>query len=232
MHTKSWLVLAAVMASAMIGVLGSSGADGAAAPRVVRENIEWADIWLPGSDKTDRPHVLLIGDSITRAYYSAVEKDLGNRVYVGRLATSKSLGDPALLDEVALVLRQTHFDVIHCNNGMHGHGYTEEEYGRDLPKLIAVLRAGAPQAKLILATTTPQRTSGKLAQLTEFTEHIKARNALVRELAGKENIPVDDLFALLENHPDYYSADGTHSNGKGVEVEGKQVAAAIMAVLK
>ena len=37
--------------------------------KIAREYIEWSDIWIPGANKTDLPHVLLIGNSITRGYY-------------------------------------------------------------------------------------------------------------------------------------------------------------------
>ena len=38
-------------------------------PRVVRENIEWLDVWVPGNGVKDQPRVLQIGDSIARGYY-------------------------------------------------------------------------------------------------------------------------------------------------------------------
>lgn len=41
---------------------------------VVREDTEWCDVWLPHNNDTDLPHVLLIGDSITRGYGAEVEK--------------------------------------------------------------------------------------------------------------------------------------------------------------
>ena len=126
-------------------------------PRVVRETIEWLDVWVPGNNVTDRPRVLLVGDSITRDYYKAVEDKLQGKAVVCRLATSKSLGDPALLDEVRLVLGQAKFDVVHFNNGMHGWGYTEDEYAKAVPDLVAAIRKAAPGAKLVWASTTPVR---------------------------------------------------------------------------
>jgi len=113
-------------------------------PRVVRENIEWLDVWVPGNAVTDQPRVLLIGDSITCGYYKTVEDQLKGKAVVCRLATSKSLGDPALLDEVKLVLGQAKFNAVHFNNGMHGWGYTEDEYAKALPDLVAAIRKGAP----------------------------------------------------------------------------------------
>jgi hypothetical protein len=93
--------------------------------RIVREDIEWCDVWLPYLNCNDLPRVFLIGDSITHAYYPEVEKRLAEKAFVGRLATSRSVGDPGLIREVETVLSQTHFDVIHFNNGMHGWGYSK-----------------------------------------------------------------------------------------------------------
>jgi len=70
--------------------------------------------------------VLLIGDSITHGYYPEVQARLKAQAYVARLTTSKSVGDPALLDEVALVLRQPDFkssiSTTDCTVLLHGSG--------------------------------------------------------------------------------------------------------------
>src|SRR5438309_134160 len=89
-------------------------------PRVVREDIEWLDVWVPDANAGGLPRVLLVGDSITRGYGPAVERNLKGKAYVARLATSKSVGDPGLLAEVSLVLGQYRFDLVHFNNGLHG----------------------------------------------------------------------------------------------------------------
>ena len=57
-----------------------------------------------------------------------VEKQLAGKAYCARLATSKCVADPAFLDEVQLLLKQYRFAVIHFNNGLHGFGYTEDQY--------------------------------------------------------------------------------------------------------
>jgi lysophospholipase L1-like esterase len=201
------------------------------ADRIVRERIEWCDIWIPSADESKLPRVLLIGDSITRGYYPRVEQGLTGKASVARLTTSKSLGDPALLAEVEMVLKQYPWDVIHFNNGMHGWGYTEQEYGAAFPKLVALLRKDAPKAKLIWANTTPVRVSGKLDQIEARTDRVKVRNRITAEIAAKEKIPVDDLFSLLENRPEFYSQDGVHSNGAGIEAEGAQVVASVTPLL-
>lgn len=203
----------------------------AAEPHVVREDIEWLDVWMPDTNVHDLPRVLLIGDSITRAYNKPVEARLKGKAYVSRIATSKSLGDPVLLEEVTLVLRQQKFDVIHFNNGMHGFDYTEEEYATAWPRLLALLRRYQPQAKLIWATTTDVRVKDQINQVAPRTDRVIRRNALTVSLAQKQNIPIDDLFTLVKDHPEYHVADGVHFNPQGVEVQAAQVAASIEKLL-
>ena len=45
-------------------------------PRVVRASIEWLDVWVPGNNTKGVPKVLLVGDSITRAYFKDVDDRL------------------------------------------------------------------------------------------------------------------------------------------------------------
>jgi lysophospholipase L1-like esterase len=198
---------------------------------VVREDIEWLDVWLPDTNSHDLPRVLLIGDSITRGYGPQVEADLKGKAYVGRMATSKSLGDPALLQEVALVLQEQAFDVIHFNNGMHGAGYSEEEYAAALPALLATLRRYAPNAKLIWASTTDVRQRNHPETVDPKTDRIVQRNRAAAAIVQQENIPIDDLFSLVRGHPDYHAQDGVHFSDKGSEILAAQVSDSIAKLL-
>jgi hypothetical protein len=172
-------------------------------PHIAREAIEWADIWIPDANGTTLPRVLLIGDSITRGYYPKVAEQLKGKASVARLATSKSLGDPVLLAEVALVLDQCRFDVVHFNNGLHGSEYSEEEYEKSFPELVATIRKHAPKAKLIWATTTPVRNSSDLKLLAEYTKRVEARNKIAEGIVTKEGSAVDDLYGLVKDHSEY-----------------------------
>lgn len=197
-------------------------------PRIVREEIEWLDVWVPGNSNTTLPRVLLIGDSMARGYYREVEEKLKGKAIVGRLTTSKSLGDQAYLDEVKLILGQTRFDLVHVNNGLHGWGYTEAEYAAALPELLKTIRAGAPGAKLIWATTTPMRMNGKLESFSDKNNRVKERNVLAARLMAKESIPVNDLYSVIVEKPEWYSRDGVHLNAKGVTALATQVAETIL----
>ncbi len=204
---------------------------GVCAAQTVRENIEWLDVWIPDFNEHALPRVLLIGDSITRGYGPQVEAGLKGKAYVARLATSKSLGDPALEEQVSLILREHSFDVIHFNNGMHGDGYTEEAYAAALPGLLATLRKNAPQARIVLATTTDVRERNNLQKTLPKTDRMIRRNDIVTTLAKKENLPLDDLFSVVREHPEYHAADGVHFTADGYRVLAAQVIKEIERVL-
>ena len=185
-----------------------------------REDIEWCDVWMPNMNRQDLPRVLLIGDSITRAYYKGVEENLRGMAYCARIATSKAVGDPALTMELRAFLSEAKFDVIHFNVGMHGWDYSEDEYRKYLPELLKVIRKNAPEAKLIWASTTLVR---KDQDRGPTNARIRARNALAQKYFTRERIPIDDLSTLMAAHQDLHS-DDVHFNSEGAALQAKQVA--------
>src|SRR5271170_7705771 len=202
-------------------------------PPSAKESIEWCDIWISHANETNLPRVLLIGDSIVRDYYPEVERRLAGKAFVARLSTSRFISDPVLLKEIELVLGGTKFDVIQFNNGMHGWQHTEAEYRKAFPKLIKTIRAHAPKAKLIWATTTPLRdgkgvTGDSNAKYSD--ERIAARNAIAAEFVTAQNIPIDDLNAAMQGHPEYHS-DNVHFNGQGIQIQAAQVSAEVAKLL-
>jgi hypothetical protein len=201
-------------------------------PTAKRENIEWTNIWIPDLERSNLPRVLLVGDSICNAYYDGVARELGGKALVARLATSSSLGDPALLDQVKFLMTNYKFDVIHFNNGLHGMDYTDEEYQSDIPELLAIVKKTSPNAKLIWATSTPMREPApNLDKLHAENRIVLARNKIVTAVAAKEGIPVNDLYSLVVDHPEYWSDDGIHFKPEGQAVEAKQVAKSILDAL-
>ena len=216
------------------GVAAVGNAAPAETPPFSRESIEWCDIWISHADETNLPRVLLIGDSISRDYYPGVEKRLAGRAYVARLSTSAFVSDPALLQEIKMVLCEYQFDVIHFNNGMHGWQHSEMEYQKAFPRFLKTIQEYAPHAKLIWATTTPLKVSPKLPpdnQTQATDERIAARNAIALALVQVHGIPVDDLNALARGHPEYHS-DNVHFDSQGIELEAAQVAGQIGPLLK
>ena len=216
------------------GFTSLATAQPAAVPPSAHESIEWCDIWISHANETNLQRVLLIGDSITRAYYPQVEKNLEGKAYVARLASSRFISDPVLLQEIALVLDNNKFDVIHFNNGMHGWQHSEKEYAGAFPKFLATIKAHAPDAKLIWANTTTLKVSPTLPpddQTQSSDERIARRNAIALEYIQPAGIDVDDLNSLVKGHPEYHS-DNVHFNDQGIALQAAQVAAHIEPLLK
>ena len=140
-----------------------------------------------------------------------------------RRLTSAFLGVPLRL----ILLKHYKFAAIHFNNGLHGWGYSEDQYRDGLLKFLATVKENAGDAKLIWATTTPVRQRSDLQQFGERTERVKERNKIAAEIMKERNVPINDLYGLVEEHPDWHSGDGVHFNGKGKEAQAKQVAESV-----
>ena len=198
-----------------------------------RESIEWCDIWISHANETKLPRVLLIGDSIVRDYYPEVEKRLAGKAFVARLATSRFVADVVLLKEIEMVLEGTKFDVILFNNGMHGWQHSEAAYKKAFPKLIKTIRAHAPKAKLIWATTTPLRNGKDVTWDTkaEYSDQrIADRNAIAAEIVAARKIPIVDLNSAVRGHPEFHS-DNVHFNGQGSQILAAKVCETVAKLL-
>lgn len=198
-----------------------------------REDIEWLDVWMPFTNDSTLPRILLIGNSITRGYYGEVQKLLAGKAYVARLATSKSVGDPGLLKEIALIMSYHKFDIVHFNNGLHGWKYSEKEYQKAFPEFLQTIRKNAPKAKLMWATITPVRVKGDIASFDPKTERIKERNRIALEIIAKQkDIKVDDLWGATADNPEYFQGgDGTHPDAAGYQALAQTVATALESLL-
>jgi lysophospholipase L1-like esterase len=184
-------------------------------PQANRESIEWTDIWLTNCTKTDKPHVLLVGDSITKAYCGGVAKRLQGKVYTGRLTTSLCAGDPAYIPTLKAVLIQVKFNVIHFNNGLHGIEYTEEEYKKGYRDAIAAIQKMQPDAKIIIALSTPLKKGSNKEYLNK---KIDERNKIVKEIAKSISAEIDDLNTPMRNHPEYHK-DAYHYKGNAISMQ-------------
>jgi len=197
--------------------------------RMVTEKIEWTYSDRPEKPNASLPNVLLIGDSITRAYYPAVAKGLDGSANCYYFATSASIGDERLARQLGeyFTMIQVSFDVVHFNNGMHGWGYTENEYDKYFGELRAEIRVRAPHAKLVWASTTPVR---KDQPGGATNVRIEARNAIAARMVGA-SIPVDDQYSLMKAHADLHS-DDVHFNAEGSALQAAQVVDSVIKLLR
>lgn len=210
-------------------VPGGGERPGLAVDSALREDIEWCDTWVTDANKEDLPRVLLIGDSITRAYFKEVEKHLKGKARCARLTTSQCVCSPVFTREVDLMLDQYRFAVIHINNGLHGWAYTEDQYAGAFGPFMEFLMRKSRGATVIWANTTPVVADGSTD--SPLTARVKARNAVATAFAARHQLQVDDLFGLVVDHLEYFSSDGVHFNPTGVAVQAKQVAACVSTAL-
>jgi len=180
-----------------------------------RETTEWCDIMVCGANRADLPRVLLVGDSITRGYFPHVEKALSGTFLCARLATSACVCEPVFHEWLAMVLARDQFAVIHFNNGLHGWSFDEAAYGAALSKTYDELARHAPGSRLLWAQSTPWRCKGNLTEFDERNDRVCARNRIAAELARARGIPVNDLYGIVCEHPDYWCDDGIHFNDAG-----------------
>jgi lysophospholipase L1-like esterase len=192
-------------------------------PKIERENIEWCDVWIPGATNTNKPRVLLVGDSITKGYYKVASDQLGEKATCTRFATSACVADPAFHVQLEALLSQYTFALIHFNNGLHGVGYTEEEYQAGYEKALKTIQKHSPSTKLILALSTPLN---EKSSANGLNPRIDERNRIVRALAKTYGAAVNDLHSISKGHPEYYT-DAYHYKAAAIELQGKQVAEAI-----
>ena len=194
--------------------------------RTPRESQDWCTISIKtkAANGPALPLVLLIGDSITVRYAAEVGAALKDRAYVSLLGTSKAVGDPALLDEIKLVLRQNAYSVIHFNYGLHG-GIAG--YRQGFADVLATLQRYAPGAKLVWATTTPCQQKDGVPD-----KNVIERNQIAAEHIAKAGIAVNDLYSLVAKHPKpLWDGGGVHYTAEGTALQSKQVAQVITPLL-
>ena len=199
-------------------------------PKSIPEEIEWTWEVRPPHPDRQLPNVLLLGDSISRNYYPQVSKDLHGVANVYLLASSTSVGDPRLPHQIAefAAMEDVRFTVVHFNNGMHGWGYTEEQYKAAFPQFLKAVHVLVDKpGALIWADITPVRPD---ATNGATNPRIDERNAIALALVKSAGIPIDDQYALMLLHSDLYK-DSIHFNPAGARIQGDQAASAIRSAL-
>ena len=206
-----------------------TGQTKASRPTILLEKVEWT--WADRAETIDPalPNVLLVGDSITRAYFPDVTKLLAGKANVYLFATSCASGDPRLPGQLHdyFSMQPIAFSVIHFNNGMHGWAYADTAYAAALPDMVSILRKDQPTSRLIWSSTTPVRADkpGGAAN-----SRIDERNVGAAALMKRVGIPIDDQHLLMESHNDLH-ADDVHYNPAGSKIQAQQVVDSILTLL-
>lgn len=195
---------------------------------IQREVSEWCKLWWSRADDKTATRVLLIGDSITVGYSQTVIDQLKAVAAVDYLGSSKSINDPAYIKELAYMLSEYSYKLIHFNNGLHGWHVPYAVYQNGLRQMVQLFRHYAPQTKLIWASSTPVTVEGDaMTPHPRFHDIVVERNRLAAEVAREFGIPINDLFTLAQGNAAIRASDGFHYLPEGQSLLGRAVADAI-----
>lgn len=182
---------------------------------------------------SEMKNVLLLGDSRRMGYEPFVREYLSDCAQVyGPAENGRWAG--YTLNSLRFWLNEFPTPhVVHWNCGLWdlGDDYQlgrpfslAEEYESAVERTVTVLRKLFPGVKIIFATTMPTTNPD--------TAGIRAYNDIIKAVAQRENIPVDDLFATMHyKMATYDRGDHLHLNEEGNRIVAGQVAEAIRAVL-
>jgi len=177
-----------------------------------------SNAWDFVEDDPALPRVLLIGDSVSRAYTLTVRKELAGKANVHRAPAN--CGPTATgLKKMDIWLGDGNWDIIHFNFGIHDRNTSIADYTERLEQLIE--RMEPTGATLLWANTTPlPDVPGKYTSVS-----VIERNAAAADLMAKHEIPVNDLFAAISPKLDEMQRpDDCHFHGPGNTYLGETVA--------
>ena len=194
----------------------------------ISEDIEWSHTWVVSTNKHDLPKVLIIGDSHVERYFPIVIDKLIKTAYCNKFTTSRSMGDPVLIDQLRTILNAHKFDIICFNNGLHGVSYSDKQYSNYIPFVYNLFKNNNSKIKLIWVNTTARRVPGNLTEFDKYNTRTINRNKAISDFINEKKIPLIDFYSLSVNHQDYYEPDGIHFNQTGVAEEANALAQEII----
>jgi len=195
-----------------------------------KETFEWVQSWCDYADKTDKPRVLLVGDSITRGYQAIVRELLKDVAYVDYLSTSYAVDNKLYGQLVEGMAKNSDYALIHFNHGLHGFHMTPRTYKSKLKNLLVRMRG---KAKLVLAETTVVYKEGNKRLHTGWKKRVNERNEIIGELATELDAELNRLYAVSESiSKEDRAQDGTHYAKQGYEKLASAVAETVKKFLK
>lgn len=182
--------------------------------------------WDYVEDDSNLPRVLLIGDSVSRAYTLGVRHALASKANVHR--APENCGPTANgLKKLDVWLGSGKWDVIYFNFGIHDRATPLADYEQRLSEIIVRLQKTG--AKIIWASTTPVPRDDSKKQTPES---IIERNVVAARVAHAHGLPIDDLFAFITPYVAETQKPGdVHFTDRGYELLSQHVAATLTSQL-
>ena len=178
-----------------------------------------SNAWDFVKDDPTLPRVLLIGDSVSRAYTQTVRKELAGIANVHRAPAN--CGPTATgLRKLDVWLGSGTWDVIHFNFGIHDRSTPIADYAQRLEELVQRLKMSG--ATVVWASTTP---IPDVPDKKFTAASIVDRNKVAAEIMNKHQVLIDDLFlAITPRLSELQNPADVHFAGPGNQFLGQQVA--------
>ncbi|QDV66898.1 hypothetical protein Poly24_05870 [Rosistilla carotiformis] len=178
-----------------------------------------ANAWDFVEDDPALPRVLLIGDSVSRAYTETVRKELAGIANVHR-APANCGPTSTGLKKLDIWLGDGKWDLIHFNFGIHDRSTPIADYKSRLEQLVQ--RMQQTGATVVWASSTPiPDVPGKFTAASMVD-----RNAAAAEVMKEHSVAIDDLFtAITPRLAELQNPNDVHFTAPGNQFLGQQVAA-------
>lgn len=172
-------------------------------------------------DDPKLPRVLLIGDSVSRAYTLGTRHNLTGKANVHR--APENCGPSANgLAKLEVWLGTGKWDLIYVNFGIHDRATPVADYEARLTKIFDRLqRTGA---RIIWASSTPLPAQSSYGS----DEAMVVRNRAAAGIATKHGISVDDLYTFITPHlATTQKPNDVHFTDRGYDLLAERVSATI-----
>ncbi len=185
-----------------------------------REKVQGrSNAWDFVEDDPTLPRVLLIGDSVSRAYTLTVRKELAGKANVHR-APANCGPTKTGLKKLDLWMGEEKWDYIHFNFGIHDRVTPLPEYRQRLEELVVKMKETG--ATVIWASSTP------LPDLPEkkwTAASMVERNAAAEAIMEEYGVKIDDLHsAILPRLDELQNPNDCHFKEAGNQFLGREVA--------
>ncbi len=181
-----------------------------------------------------KKQVLLIGDSIRVGYCGYVKKQLedvadvyyppencrNTQYIITSIRLWLNLCNPEKVDVIHF--NAGHWDIAHWS-GIGDNLTSVEDYGKNLIKIVKILRLLYPNATIIFATSTPMNPTAIKFINPRTTKEIMQYNEKAKSVCRENGVAVNDLFALCENWGAEMFKDYAHFVDEGYEILATQV---------
>lgn len=195
-----------------------------------KERFEWIQSWCDEADKTDKPRVLLVGDSVTEGYQAIVRELLQGVCYVDYIATSYAADNKYYTTLIEGFAKNSDYAVVHFSHGLHGEQMCPRTYKSKIKSLILRL---SERSKVILAEITVKYREGNKRADPFWRKRVNERNEVVAELITELGCEWNQLYDVSVKIPLSARADdGVHYLPAGYEILADSVAKSILKVIR